>query len=354
MALLTRRCIVDTLLDLHAKLSTVVRYYDRMLEERLSKAYNQHSLGGYNIPAPRQSSMPYPSLQASAPGGAGPMESFYTGEAPPPDFGRQMAPPMYGQPLPGAQYGSAYDKRPSMAGPATAGPYPDVLQRTDSWRSSVAAGQAPPAYSQQPPQAQQSAPQQQQQPGVAGPSAPSAPSDLLASTPTADPSAAFYFGNGKAPAGPVGVPPQQPSQPPQATAAVPSAPSDAGASPYPVLRQPSVYQASVPQGPAGAAPVQAAPPPYQQPPMPASEPPATPYWAAAQSQQAPQPQAPPPQQQQQQHHQQHHLQQQHLPPQMTWPQVPNNFGGFTQESFPSAPQHVPQQPVVEEALIDLS
>ncbi|KAG7144485.1 Vacuolar protein sorting-associated protein 27 like [Verticillium longisporum] len=79
----------DTLLDLHAKLSTVVRYYDRMLEERLSKAYHQHTIGGYNMPPPRQTS--YPSIQGGVPGAA---ENFYTGEQRQ-DYGQapQMYPP---------------------------------------------------------------------------------------------------------------------------------------------------------------------------------------------------------------------------------------------------------------------
>lgn len=65
----------DALLDLHSKLASVVRYYDRMLEDRLSKTYQQQ-YPSYGYPtAPQQT--PYQSI--SSPGvGSGQIENFYT------------------------------------------------------------------------------------------------------------------------------------------------------------------------------------------------------------------------------------------------------------------------------------
>lgn len=70
--------LLDTLLDLHAKLATVVRYYDRMLEDRLSNTYSQHTLGGYQTQKSQASSSIYPQMPPSLPSNPqGGVESYY-------------------------------------------------------------------------------------------------------------------------------------------------------------------------------------------------------------------------------------------------------------------------------------
>ncbi|KAL2019198.1 hypothetical protein VTK56DRAFT_9998 [Thermocarpiscus australiensis] len=303
----------DTLLDLHAKLSTVVRYYDRMLEERLSKAYSQHNIGGYDFPPPRQASAPYPSLQPNAPSAAGPAESFYTGGQPQ-EYSRPLGQPSYPpQPTPQPPYAS-YDKRGSVVGPhSNQYPPPQMPQRTGSW------GAAPPSqvpqYSQQPNDAATSQGSQMQQ--TSTPIQLSAPTaaDSVGTTPTADPSASFYFSSSQSQQ-------QQQQQQPQQPAI---SPPDPALSPYPNLSQPmQSYQPSLPQTPASvpaqpSQPQQAhqAPPQTQQP-----------YWQHPAAQQTA------------------------LPP--VWQASSSTaYPNYTPEAFPSAPQHAPKQPVVEESLIDL-
>ncbi|KKZ68240.1 hypothetical protein EMCG_06063 [[Emmonsia] crescens] len=101
----------DTLLDLHAKLSTVVRYYDRMLEERLSNTYAQHTLGTYNyLPSSQPASNVYPSIPANLPDNRG-VENFYFGSGP---VENTVPLSQYHQPERHPSAGPGYEQRPGV------------------------------------------------------------------------------------------------------------------------------------------------------------------------------------------------------------------------------------------------
>jgi len=283
-----------------------------MLEERLSKAYSQHSMGGYNPPPPRQTSGAYPSLSANAPSNIGPAENFYTGEQQQ-DYGRQPNAHQYGQapqPTPQPQYAS-YDKRSSVVGLPNGQYPPQQIQRTGSWGANAPPTQQP-QYAQHPnyPPTEATHPQpghnhQPQQ--QASPNAPPAP-DPVGTTPTTDPNASFYFNN-------------QPAA--QAQQQQPAAVPDSSGATYPNLQQP--YQPSLPQTPASVA-AQPSQPTQSLQRHPSQ--PSQPYWQHAAAQQTP------------------------LPP--VWQAQPSaTYAPYAQEAFPSAPHHAPKQPVVEESLIEL-
>lgn len=266
---------------------------------------------------PHQASSPYPTMQANIPlSYAGPAESFYGGEQIQQDYGRPLAHPAYPHPSqPTAQPQHAiYDKRASLSGPPQH-QYAPQQQRQDSWAASAPPNQYPPQQNHTPSEAATpqmshlSLPQHQ----------PSAP-ESIGTTPTSDPNASFYFQ-------PPGHNQQQGS---------PSAPTEVVPSPYPNLQQ-SMQQ-------------------YSQQPQPAPETP-TPAAQAQPVQQVPQQQVPPPQPQAPywQHPAAQHVPVP-VPSSAPWQQQPpQQYAGFQQETFPVAPQHViaPQQPAVEEALIEL-
>ncbi|KAL5318994.1 hypothetical protein ACEPPN_014062 [Leptodophora sp. 'Broadleaf-Isolate-01'] len=337
----------DTLLDLHAKLSTVVRYYDRMLEERLSNTYNQHSISGYNLPSQRPASTIYPSIASNLPSTAGGAENYYTGNAPQEPYARPQSTYSYGQPQ--QQY-QQYNNRASVAGyPGQEqrqegyGQYPPQQQpvqpqRTGSWQPS---DPSTTYASQQPSYPPDSAPPQQAPPTNAPPQTPmSVPSQPPTSyapptnappqtpmsygpsepavSPAADPNAAFYYNT------PGQAPPQQAPEQQQPQYAQPQ-------------QSPQQYQSTVQQP---VSPLQAT----RQPQKPQEQ------YAPPPQQQAPQQYAPPPQQPQQAPYWQ--AQQQAPAQQKPWQPAGPTYGGYTQDSFPSAPHHAPQ-PKVEEALIEL-
>ncbi|OBW65343.1 MAG: Uncharacterized protein AUREO_045930 [Aureobasidium pullulans] len=145
----------DTLLDIHSKMATVVRYYDRMLEERLSNTYNQSRYG-----APRPQSGMYPSLSSgvgappSAPMGG--VESYYNSSAP------AMESHAYNQsPYPSFNQHQQYAQQgyPQQAPPEAA-----YQQQYSQYPPQVQPQQQPPSTPQQQHQQQYAHPPQQYAP----------------------------------------------------------------------------------------------------------------------------------------------------------------------------------------------
>lgn len=311
----------DALLDLHAKLSTVVRYYDRMLEERLNNSYNQRNPGytAYGMPspvAPPASGM-YPSISSGPPPSmnTGPIgaENYYFSNAPVESY----VPPQQSVPVPQPQRSYSYSSQKQEI-PASPYQYPT---------------QPPPQQHQQtiqqPPYSQQSSPQMyQHQP----------------------------------------YPPQS-SQPPSAYPAMPPPDSAYSQMPppdsaYPQMPPPDPQQTPTPYAQMPQLPPEA---PTPQPPQSQYQPPQQqPAQSYQQQHTAPQGQAQSQSQGQNYSQPQQYQPQQHQPEQ-SMPSSYAPYPTYSQDSFPSAPQHIPSynppqshpqqhqpKPVaVEESLIEL-
>jgi growth factor-regulated tyrosine kinase substrate len=293
----------DTLLDLHAKLSSVVRYYDRMLEDRLTSTYSQHSLVGYNIaPSSRQGSSMYPSLPVNAPHAQGATESFYTGHPQTPDaYSQQQGLHDYGPSSPAPNYNT----HPRINPQAGYGQAPSEYQYPQ--RPGGQLQRAPSSQAKDPTHSQPQAPMQT-------PSDPTSGSPVLqkaghsntgqAPGPASnmDPAAAFYYGAQSGEQQAIATP----QTTPQYSTQMPPGQHPQHAPHTQVLQQRSLAIAD---------------PPAQHPAPPQA------HWQRQSSA----------------------LPQRSASLASDYPAQPT----YTQDSFPSAPQHQPQPKIVEESLIDL-
>ncbi|KAL8688356.1 MAG: hypothetical protein Q9218_005716 [Villophora microphyllina] len=325
----------DTLLDLHSKLATVVRYYDRMLEDRLSHTYSQHNLGGYRSQNQQPSSNIYPSIPADVNSRHAGAENYYNISGPPqagiypPLQSSHSQPPQqqlsYSQHDrgPGDYYG--FGPSPQAPWPQENGQDPYHAPGTQGYPQSPLQQKAAAYYNEN--QAQPY--QQPQDPRMVSPVAhatyePAPQTPLMSHT---NPQASSYY----QPSAPDVSPPQPYTQPPHT-----SDPSYAPSLPSPaqnqhIQAQPSQQQSYLP--PQNA-------PPQQQPSFPA--------------QVGPQNAGPPQTHMPQTNWQQPPTQTPQLAPASQQSNVPYpNMQSYTPAAFPSAPQHQPQPKLVEESLIEL-
>ena len=302
----------DALLDLHAKLSTVVRYYDRMLEERLSSTYSHHTIDPYprGQPARGPSSNLYPVLSSRATNGSGDAEGFYTGRA----HSISMDP--------GRTAGHNWPSKTGQVPPQSSLALPEGP-------AGPAAGRSRHPFSEQPSQLANGYPSQYA-------ASPQAYSTLPQSRPEFVPPEAHWAGH---------APAQMSRLPPQHTPA-----SDQDASYYyntsqPLQPQSSASPQQVPRSDMGQASQAPSYPRFSQPPPLSHGPPQ--HSGQTYSIPLPSQTAPPPDSQ--------------YPQQNALSQIPvalsgtmyANASGYSDENFPSPPQHQPQPKVVEESLIDL-